>query len=183
MITWSSSIMRTGYRRANMAGEVAVTEDLNRRFGVDTNNETWKLLDEGPPGPDAPADERELFLYRAYASAFHWRQTDAATPANVARGEHLIARAAIAVGLPDVGLRHATRCLELCQTFPEAMEDWDPAFAEEAIARAHAAAGDLDEARSHRQRAAALGAAIAEDDDREVFLSELAREPWFGLTE
>ncbi len=160
-----------------------MTEDLNRKLGVDLNNETWRLLEVGPPGPDAPAQERELFVYRAYACAYHWRQTPAATPANIARGEHLIARAAVAVGLVDVGLHHANRCLELCQAHPEAMQDWDEAFAEEAIARALAAQGSLDEARSHRQRAAALGAAIAEDGDREVFLTELARQPWFELAE
>ena len=28
-----------------------------------------------------------------------------------------------------------------------------------------------------------MGAAIAEEGDREVFLNELARQPWFGLEE
>jgi hypothetical protein len=160
-----------------------VVEDQNRTLGVEMNNETWRLLDAGPPGPDAPAEERERFLYRAYASAYHWRATPTATPANFARAEHLIARAAIAVGLADVGLRHANRCQELCRDNPEVIEDWDEAFAVEARARAFAAMGNLKEARHYRERAADLGAAIAEEGDREVFLNELARQPWFGLEE
>ena len=70
-----------------------MTDDLNRTLGVEMNNETWRLLDAGPPGPDSPAEERERFLYRAYAAAYHWRAAPAVTPANVARAEHLIARA------------------------------------------------------------------------------------------
>ena len=160
-----------------------MTEDLHRKFGIEGNNETWRLLDKGAPGPESPADERARFLYRAYSSAYHWMETPSGNPANRARGEHLIARAAIAVGLADVGLRHAERCLELCKEHPDLTEDWDVAFAEEVIARAHAAAGNMDAAREHRALAAGLGAAIADADDREVFLAELAKGPWFGLGE
>ena len=158
-----------------------MTEDLHRRFGLEANNETWRLLDEGPPGPESSPDERARFLYRAYASAYHWMETAAGNGANWARGEHLIARAAVSVGLADVGLRHAERCLQLCEEHGELVEDWDLAFAEEAIARAHAGRGDTEAARKHHEKASARGAAIADDDDREVFLAELARGPWFGL--
>jgi len=158
-----------------------MTEDLHRGLGVEGNNETWRLLDEGPPGPDSPAEERARFLYRAYASAYHWMETPSGTAANRVRAEHLIARAAIAVGLADTGLHHAERCLELCREHPDLVEDWDVAFAEEAVARAHAAAGDAEAARDHHEKASMLGAAIAEEGDKEVFLAELAKGPWFGI--
>jgi len=158
-----------------------MTEDLHRRFGVEFNNATWSDLAADQPGPDATDAERERFLYRAYASAYHWMETPTTTPANRARGEHLVARAAIAVGLPDVAVRHARRCRELCELHSDVVEDWDLAFAEEALARALAAAGDLVAAREHLELAGRLGGEIGDDDDREVFLDELAREPWFGL--
>ncbi len=158
-----------------------MTDDLHRQFGVDGNNETWRLLDAGLPGPDASAEERERFLYRAYSSAYHWMETPTATAATRARAEHLIARAAIAIGQAEQALGHAERCLELCRENPDVTEDWDEAFAEEAIARARAAAGDMSSAADHHKIATDLGAAIADDEDREVFLTELAREPWFGL--
>lgn len=158
-----------------------MTEDLHRRFGVEANNETWRLLDEGPPGPEAPREERDRFLYRAVASAYHWMETPTATAANSARGEHLIARAAVAVGLGEMALHHAMRCLELCELNPDVVEDWDSAFAEEAIARSFALLGDREAAVEHHARASALGAAISESDDREVFLTELERAPWFGV--
>jgi hypothetical protein len=157
-----------------------MTDDLHRRFGVEGNNTTWALLDEGGPGADAPRHEQDRFLYRAYASAYHWMETPSGTVANVARGEHLIARAAISVGRPELALRHARRCIELCEANPADVADWDLAFGVEALARALAAAGEPDAERQW-ERAHALGEAIVEDDDREVFLAELRREPWFGI--
>lgn len=156
-------------------------EDLHRKFGVEGNNETWRLLAEGGPGGDASQQDKARFLYRAFSSAYHWMESESATPINWARGEHLIARAAVAVGEGELALKHAQLCLELCQANSDASEDWDFAFAEEAIARAHALLGDSERATAHHGRAAGLGATIADDDDREVFLEELAREPWFGL--
>jgi len=158
-----------------------MTEDQHRRFGVECNNATWDVLASGGPGPDATRDELDLVLYRAYASAFHWMESPSATGANRVRAEHLVARTAVAVGLPRVAMRHAERCLELCGEHAEAIEDWDLAFAHEALARAAAAGGDTEGAARHHAEAARLGAAIADDGDREVFLSELARGPWFGL--
>lgn len=158
-----------------------MAEDQHRHFGVELNNTTWNVLARGGLDVDATDDERERFLYGAYASAYHWMETPSATAANRIRGEHLVARAAIACGLVEAGLRHSRRCLELCELHPDAIEDWDLAFAREVMARALAAAGDVAAARDHLEAATRLGHAIADDDDREVFLEELAREPWFGL--
>lgn len=158
-----------------------MAEDLHRAFGVELNNATWRGIAAGQPDAGSSDDARERFLYGAYASAFHWMEAQGATPANRVRAEHLVARAALAVGLADVGLRHARRCRELCDLHASGLEDWDLAFAEEALARALAAVGDLGAAREHLAAAARLGAEIADDDDREVFLEELGREPWFEL--
>lgn len=153
--------------------------DLHRRFAAALNNEVWKSLVAGEPNADSPMIERERLVYAAHASAHHW--FEAGGPENHARAEHLIARAAVQAGFPRLALRHAERCLEWCEQHPGVMEDWDAAFAHEAIARAHAALGDADAARRHREISARLGEAISDDDDREVFVVELRRGPWFGM--
>jgi len=170
-----------GWHALNVeAGERMVEErDLHRWFGVQLNNGVWDRLVSGEPGPDSPLEEREQFLYSAYASAYHW--INAGTVANRARGEHLIARTAIAVGMYEEGLRHALRCLELCETNPSEVEDWDLAFASEAVARATAGLGETDRARALHQKAVTAGEAIAGDEDRAVFMEELERGPWFGI--
>jgi hypothetical protein len=160
-------------------GRARVEErDMHRWFGVELNNEVWDLIDAGI-GPQSAQSDRDLVLYGAYASARHWQECGAV--ANVARGEHLISRAAAAVGLPEVALTHARRCLALVEANGAEMADWDAPFAHEALARALAATGDEQGGREHREVAVRLTAAVAEDGDRAMLEGELAREPWFGL--
>lgn len=151
----------------------------DRRFGVDLNNEVWARLDAGDVTEDSPIEDRERLLYAAYASTHHWIR--AGTVANQARGEHLISRVAARVGEPQVALRHAQRCLELVTANPDATEDWDLAFALEALARAQAACGDQPEARETLERARSATAAVTDLEDRKILERELARSPWFGL--
>jgi hypothetical protein len=155
--------------------------DQHRSLGVDLNNSTWEVLAAGGLSPDATADERDRFLYAAYACAHHWAHATGATAANQARAEHLISRAATATGRFVAALDHGMRCLELCVEHPDVVEDWDFAFAHEAIARALAGLGKRRDARTQRRIATAKGEAIVDPEDRKVFLEELAREPWFGL--
>jgi hypothetical protein len=152
--------------------------DMHRWFAVEFNNEVWDLLDGGV-GPDFPEADRDLVLYGAYASARHW--AECGTAANAARGEHLIARAALAVGEPGLALRHARRCLALVQEHPELMTDWDAPFAHEALARALAGTGEVEQARRHRSLAVQLTREVADPQDREVLEKALAAGPWFGL--
>lgn len=157
-----------------------MTDDADhRRIGVELNNSLWDRIDDGSLSPDLPMPERLEALYAAHASAYHWIQVGNA--ANRARGEHLISRVATALGFVDEGVVHARRCLDLVTSNPEAMEDWDLAFAHEALARASAGSGSIDEAARHRSSAIELTAAVADDGDREVLEIELARPPWFGL--
>jgi hypothetical protein len=152
--------------------------ELHRRLGVDLNNHTWDLI-EGDLDPDADPEAAAAMLYGAYASAYHWMQ--AGTAIHRARGEHLISRAALRTGDAATALRHARRALELAEAHPDEAQDWDFAFAQEALARAHAALGDRDAGQEHLDQAAALGAAIEDREDRDAFLAELTRGEWFGL--
>jgi hypothetical protein len=153
----------------------------HRRLGVDLNNATWKVLAAGGLPVEATADARDDLLYGAYASAYHWRHAEGSTAANRARAEHLVSRTATAVGRFVAGLDHGMRCLELCVENPDVVEDWDYAFAYEAIARALAGLGRRREARKQHAVARERGIAIADEEDRKVFFEEFEREPWFGL--
>ena len=61
------------------------------------------------------------------------------------------------------------------------MADWDVAFACDVLARAHAAAGQNEDARQARKRARAAGEAIADPDDRRFFFEWFAGGNWHGL--
>jgi hypothetical protein len=128
--------------------------DLHRWFGVELNNESWDLLDQSVDG--LPPADQERMLYGAIASTYHWME--AGTTAN-----------------------HARRCVELVDSEPEVMADWDMAFALEARARALLAAGQLDDARADLTRAEELAAAIADPDDKAVVDDALAKGDWGPL--
>ncbi len=72
----------------------------------------------------------------------------------------------------EPALWHANRCLALCEE--NGIGDWDLAFAHEAIARALRVAGDHAGAEAAVARAREAAADIAEEEDRELLLSDLA---------
>jgi hypothetical protein len=152
--------------------------DLHRWFGIELNNGTWDLL-EGLVTPDSPIGDREQALYGAYAATYHWMQVG--TAANHCRGEYLIHAAAIAVGLPDVALRHALRCAELAAAHPDLVTLFDRACAAEGLARGYAATGDLATAAIHLATAREL-TGQASPEDRTYLDERLAAEPWYGLS-
>ena len=145
-----------------MRSESLETEE-HRRLGIDLYNRTWTLMDN-------PGDE---MLYCAHASAYHWMQ-GGGTTANRARSEWLCSRVYSILGRSEPALHHARHCLELVESSPSEMEDWDIAGAYEALARAHAIAGDEAESREWLGRARAAGEKIADEDDRVLLESDLA---------
>lgn len=148
--------------------------DLKRAhgwFATELNNNLWDRLEAGA----LPADEAEALIHAAHASAYHWAQIG--TAANLLRAECLVANVYAALGLGAPALRHSRRCLDLIEQNPDAVEDWDLAFAYDALARAHAAAGDGVAAAEARQEARRLGDGIGEADDRTFF------QRWFATGE
>jgi DNA-binding transcriptional MerR regulator len=148
-----------------MRSESLRTED-HRRLGIDLYNRTWTLM-------DSPGEE---MLYCAHASAYHWMQSGGTT-ANRARSEWLCSRVYSILGRPEPALHHARRCLELVESAPSEMDDWDLAAAYEALARAHLTAGDTDEARRHYELARAETARIANPEDAKHIAADLDSLP------
>jgi len=148
--------------------------DIHRAQAIEANNATWELLDGRTL---TPTDVDEL-LGRAYAASHHWRRAVERTAANDARASWLLSRCHAVLGHGDMALHHADRCAAMVAD--ARLADFDLAYAHEARARALACLGRFDEARV--ERAAAVAVSIAADEDRELVASDLAAEPWFGLT-
>ena len=132
----------------------------HRQLGADLFNKTWTLMEK----PDRTAADDDEMLHCAHASAYHWLQVG--TQANRARSEWQCSRVYTVLGLAEPALRHARRCLELVEGAPQEMEDWDLAAAYEALARAHATAGDAGESRRYVDLGRAALLQIADEDDR-----------------
>jgi uncharacterized protein YndB with AHSA1/START domain len=159
---------------AAIADEVA--GGWHRAQAVEANNAVWRWL--GLPAEQRTEDDDEAMTRSAYAAAHHWSKAAGRGPANEARAEWLLSRVWVARGQGELALHHSRRCMGVCRAAE--LEDFDLAYAHEALARALACLGRDDEARY--ELAAAHEIPIADPEDRELVESDLAAGPWFGLT-
>ena len=149
-----------------MTEETRYTEqEFHKKMGVDLFNGTWDFLDKTERTPD----EDLQMVHMAHASRYHWGQVG--TPLNFERGEWQISRVYAVLNRAEPALFHAQKCLEICQE--HSYGDFDLAFAYEAVARAHAIAGNVAERDEHLKLAQEAGAQIAKEGDKEYFISEL----------
>ncbi len=132
-------------------------------------NEAWRLMEQ----EERTRDDDDRMIHLAHASRYHWGQVPDATPANRARGEWQCSRVYAVLGRPEPALHHARRVLDLCKE--NGLGDWDLGFAYEALARAHAVAGDPASAREFTDQA--LATDIAEDVERDLLFADLETIP------
>jgi hypothetical protein len=159
-----------------MAEKETYTEpEAHRHFAAKLNGEVWGLLEKAGRSPA----EDELMIHAAHASCCHWLKVG--TGVHHQRAEWLIARVYSELGLADAALRHARRCQGLTQEHAGLMQDFDQAYAHEAMARAHALAGNQVEALKHLRFAEEAGQAIADDQSKQFFLGDLTGGNWYGL--
>ena len=140
-----------------------------RKLAADLFNHTWTLLEK----PDRTAAEDDEMIHSAHASRFHWGEVGESV--NLARGEWQCSRVYAVLGRAEPALWHARRCVAINEA--NGIADWDIASAYEAMARAHLAAGDLDEVAAWKAKATAALDGIADKDDREVIEGDLATLP------
>jgi hypothetical protein len=144
-----------------------VTPEEERQLAVDLFNRAWTLMETG----ERTEEQDDELINTAHASAYHWTQVG--TPANRARSEWQLSRAYSVLDRPEPALHHARRCLAYCEENPEAIEDWDLPYAHEALARAHALAGEADVAGRHAAAARELAAGVMGAEDREHLEADL----------
>lgn len=145
---------------------VAMEPEVQRTLAADLFNYCWDLIEK----PDRSQLETELMIDAAHASRFFWEAVG--EPVNHARGEWQISRAYAVAGRPEPALHHARRCLEICEA--NDIDGFDLAYAHEALARAHAVAGERAEALDWAAQARAAAESIEDDEDRELLLADIA---------
>jgi hypothetical protein len=143
-------------------------EKGRRQIAAALFNHVWALLNK----PDRSAEDDDEMVHAAHASAYHWLEVG--TVANRARSEWQCSRVYSVLGRAEPALHHARRCLELCESAPDEIEEFDLPFAYEALARANAVAGDVEAAREWLARARSAGEKIVDEDDRVLLESDLA---------
>ena len=139
------------------------TREWHRRCAIECNNAAWKLTEK----TGVTLEETDHLLNLAHGAAYHWSQVG--TPLHAARADMLLGRAHAIAGNGDLALRHAQRSLDFLST--QDSPDWEMAFSYAILAHAHHVSGHASEHEQFHARAKALGEAIADPEDRTVFLA------------
>ena len=143
--------------------------EMHKRFAESINHEVWELLEE----QTRSREEDERMLYAAYASGYHWMH--AGTALHRQRAEWLVSHVLAALGRGEGAWAHARRCMELTEQHPDLMQDFDRAYALEALGRAAALCGWPEEAERYSALAEQAGNAIQNDEDRQIFFGDFRK--------
>lgn len=138
----------------------------HRFFAADCFNRAWTLIDT----PNRSAEDDEQMLRLSQASMWHWTQRPDCTPRNLSIGYWQLARVYALAGRADEARRYGQLCLQHSQSEAPFYQ----AYAHEALARADHVAGNHDRAAQHIAEARRLAEAVAEADDRQRLLDDLA---------
>ena len=157
-----------GARFLTGLGGSAMSIDRERQAAMDLFNLTWTYLDMAAR---TPAQDHAM-VQSAEASRWHWRHVG--TPTQFAIGEWQCSRVHAVLGEGNTALRYARRCLEICES--DRVDDFVPASAHEALARAYAVLGDFDAAREQRNLAYRIAVDL-DDEDRDVIEHDLGTLP------
>lgn len=142
----------------------------DRQLGVDLYNSSWALIEDSQRTPE----QDDELVHHVHASMYHWLQAPECEPKHRARGEWLCSRAYAVLGRAEPALHHARRSFEICEQHADNVEDWDLAFAYEALARASRVAGNEDEARRYEERGRRLADQIEDPEDKDIVLKDYA---------
>jgi hypothetical protein len=147
-------------------------EQFHQQQAVGLFNHVWELMDRKDRTPE---DDLEM-VHAAHASRWHWGRVG--TPLNRQRGEWQVSRVYAVLGRAEPALVHARSCLALTEQHD--ITDFDRGFAYEAMARAHAIAGNDAEVAKFMKLAQDAAEQVENPEDRSYFEGELGSIPGWG---
>ncbi|MGY5877102.1 MAG: hypothetical protein RTU30_15225 [Candidatus Thorarchaeota archaeon] len=153
-----------------MTDDKLTMNEFHLKIAKQTNGGIWVVLDK----KNATEDELSNALNLAHTSLYHWGIVG--TPVNIVRGEYMIARVFSDMKKGEAALFYANRMLELtkeAEKTDENFADFDMPFVYEAMAKAHAAAGNKDECKKYHQMAQELTDKLAGEQDRKICQGEI----------
>ncbi len=150
-----------------MADEKLGIKEWHAKQAKDCFNGTWNLIDIKQRTRQQEID----MIHQAHTSRFHWGETEGAKPINLVRGEWQISRVYALTGHGESALFHGQICLEAC--LEHGIEDFDLAFAYEAMARAYKILGDEEQKDSYIAKAMEASDVIKEQGDRDYAVAEI----------
>ena len=141
-------------------------------------NKTWDYIEK----EDRTPEDDLAMIHTAHASRYHWGvlvSEGKGTNLNLQRGEWQIAHVYTLAERNEPAVYHAKVCLKL--TEENDIGDFDLAFAYEGMARAAALSKNKADFTKYYKLAEEAAKKIKDKGDRDYFLGELEKGPWFGI--
>lgn len=145
--------------------EIGQWTQFHRKTAIALFNQVWDLMEK----ESRTEEEDFLMVHKAHASRYHWNEIG--EPVHFSRGEWQISRVYAVLKRPEPSLYHAKRNLAIC--LEHKIQDFDLAFAYEAMARAYSVGGELELKDDYLRLAHEAAAHIEKDGDRNLVLSDL----------
>ena len=149
-------------------------DKMHHYMGIEMNIQTWNLLGK----KDRSEQDNVRMVMFAKASLYHWQNSPNFQPINEQRGQWMIANAYTNLDMGEKAIGYAQETMRL--TDEHKFDDFDLAYAYEAMARANASLKNNDECQEWYKKAEDAGNKIKENEDKKLFLSDLQNGPWFG---
>lgn len=143
-----------------------IDHELHRKLGVDLFNYVWTLLEKTDRSPK----DDDTMIHAAHASRYHWGEVG--TPINFARGEWQVSRVYSVLRRCEPAIYHAQRSLDIC--LQHKINDYDLAYAYEALARAYSISEQWEQVNSFIALARSAGDVIADPADKDWFFKDLS---------
>jgi hypothetical protein len=154
-----------------LADDKLTLNEFHKKLGAKTNGGVWGVLDNNNPSETELEDALEM----AYTSRYHWKQVGTLT--NDVRSVYMISRVFSHMKNGEQAIKYANLMHELAQKAEkEDAENWasfDMPFVYEAIAKAHAAAGNRNECKKFTKMSQELIDGLDDKQDREICQGEL----------
>lgn len=152
-----------------MADEKMTMDEFHKKMAIQNNNGIWPTLDKENP----ENEELENAMHMAHAARYHWSKVG--TVVNAVRAEYMLARIYSYMKRSEPALYHANRGLDLTKEaeMKDEWKDWDMPFIYEALARAHAAAGNKSDCKKYKELAQKATDAVEGEEDKKICQGEL----------
>ena len=145
---------------------VVIDAAVHRKLAADLFNEVWTLLEK----PNRSPEDDDRMIHAAHASRFHWQ--DIGSPREWSIGEWQISRVYSVLKRAEPAIYHGQHALKWARE--HSVAPFFIAYGYEALARAHAVAGDVDSAKKHIAQAREVGATIPDPADQKHVEDDLA---------
>ncbi|MFX0045583.1 MAG: hypothetical protein ACFE8Z_07020 [Candidatus Hermodarchaeota archaeon] len=151
--------------------EKLTINEFHERVGKQTNGGIWAVLDNDKPTTRELEDALEL----AYTSRYHWKHVGTLT--NDVRAVYMISRVFSHMKKGDSAIHYANKMLGLAEKAEKEdsgnWKDFDMPFVYEAMAQAHAVAGNKDECKKYVKKSQELIDELTDEQDKQICQVEL----------